>query len=61
MFLAMHGKPSEIDGFLFFLAEKLSKTITELLSLPAVEIMQWRSYYAVKHQAEELARGGVGL
>lgn len=56
MFLAMHGQPSEVDAFLFFLATKLHKSVEELTQLPAVEIQQWRSYWAVRHQAEDLAR-----
>ncbi len=61
MFLAMHGQPSEIEGFLFVLAEKLGKSVAEVMQFPALEIMQWRSYYTVKHQAEQLAGGGVTL
>lgn len=61
MFMAMHGVPAEpgapdVDSFLFFLAEKLGQTVAQLRSLPALEIVQWKSYFAVKHQAEDLAR-----
>lgn len=56
MFLFMHGEPSDVDGFLFVLAEKLGKTVSEIAQLPAAEILQWQSYLKVKHTLEDLAR-----
>lgn len=57
--LSMMGRPSpdgqQIDMFLFFLAEKLGKTIAELDDMPAAELLAWRSYYTVKHSQQELA------
>jgi hypothetical protein len=61
MFFSMHGLPAEagapdVESFLYFLATQLHKSVTELRGLPALEIVQWKSYFAVKHQAEDLAR-----
>jgi hypothetical protein len=60
MFLAMHGQPSEVDAFLFILAERLHKTVTEIVQLPAREIAEWQAYFKVKAQAEDLARKAAG-
>lgn len=56
MFLAMHGAPSEVDLFLFVLAEKLHKTLGEVGAMPLEEIVQWRSYLHVKSTLEDLHR-----
>lgn len=55
MFLSMQGEPSEADGFLFMLAEKLGKSVAEIVQLPAWEIVQWRSYLTVKGALENMA------
>lgn len=59
MFLALHGQDTEetkgTDPFLFFLAEKLHKSVTEIRGLPALEIKQWAAYYKVKRARDELA------
>ena len=58
MMFALHGKPSDVDAFQFFLAEKLCKTICELQDMPASEYVQWAAYYKAKTAVEGVRGGG---
>lgn len=60
MFLSLHGEPSSTDGFLFYLAEKLHKSVADVRGWPALEIVQWRAYYSVQNQQTELANMVAG-
>lgn len=55
--LSLHGKSAEVDGFQFFLAEKLGKTVGELQDMEYAEYTQWAAYYEAKHAIEGV-RGG---
>jgi len=48
MMLSLNGRPSHLDGFLFFLGEKLGKTVTEIEEMPASEYVAWQAFYKVK-------------
>ena len=41
--------------FHFFLAEKLHKTIGEILQMPVEEFNMWVAYYNLKHEEEQKA------
>ena len=41
--------------FYFFLAEKLHKTIGEILQMPVEEFNTWIAYYTLKHEEEQKA------
>jgi hypothetical protein len=56
MMLAMHGKPSEAEAFLYVLAERLHKTVAELRLLPNTELQGWQSYFTVKQALEKVAQ-----
>ena len=60
MVLAFHGRPSLETPFLFFLAEKLGKSVGEISQLPALELVRWQAYYAARNQQEELAAKVAG-
>jgi hypothetical protein len=53
MFLALHEQESDVDGFAFFLAEKLRRTVAELGSMSYREYQQWGSYYRVRAAQRE--------
>lgn len=55
--LSLHGKPAELDGFLFYLATQLGKTVGELQDMEYSEYAQWAAYFEAK-QAMEGVRGG---
>lgn len=56
MMLSMIGQPSEIDHFHFVLAEKLGKSVAEILTLDEVEIVHWRAYYVARHATQNQDR-----
>lgn len=56
MVLAMNGRPSEANLFLFRLAEKLGKSLAEVRAFPALELVQWAAYFAAQGQRDELQR-----
>lgn len=58
MMFALHGRPSDVDVFQFFLAEKLGKTVGELQEMPASEYVQWAAYYKAKNAVEGVRSGG---
>lgn len=45
MMLSLNGRESDVDGFAFFLGEKLGKSVTEILDLPHDEYVAWQAYY----------------
>jgi hypothetical protein len=53
MFLALHGQESDVDGFAFFLAEKLRRTVSELGAMSYREYQSWGSYYRVRAAQQE--------
>lgn len=55
MFLASVGEESDVDVFTFLLAHDLGKTLGELDDMPAAEMANWRAFYKVKRQQEQLA------
>lgn len=56
MFFASVGRgDGSTDVFLYYLAEKLGKTVRELDDMPHAEYAAWKSYVKVKQQQEELA------
>lgn len=52
MVLSMHGRESEVDHFHFMLAEKLGKTVHEIMEMSHIEQLHWRAYYVAKHSME---------
>lgn len=46
--LAFNDRPSDVDLFEFFLAEKLGLALQAIRGMPHVEYLQWASYYRVK-------------
>lgn len=58
MMLAMHGRESTTDAFLFFLAEKLGKTVAELGEMSHAEYVDWVAYWEAKRSFESVGRGG---
>lgn len=58
MMFALHGRESEIDAFLFVLAEKLGKTVSELeANMDHLEYTRWQAFFVAK-QAMASVRGG---
>lgn len=58
MMLALHGRDSDIDAFLFTLAEKLGKTVREVEEgMDHMEYVQWQAFYIAK-AAIGSVRGG---
>lgn len=56
--LALHGRDSDIDAFLFTLAEKLGKTVREVEEgMDHMEYVQWQAFYIAK-AAIGSVRGG---
>lgn len=47
--LALNGAESPLDGFRFFLAEKLGKTVGELDTMTMEEYVSWQAYYEVRN------------
>lgn len=56
MMLAMVGRPSEVDYFHYVLAEKLGKSVAEILEFPNSEILGWRAYYVSRNAATNQKR-----
>lgn len=56
MFMAAVAREGEeeIDVFLYFLADRLGKTIGELDTMPYAEYARWKAYHKVRQQQEEL-------
>lgn len=52
--LALNGQDSEVDVFIFFLAEKLGKTVGELADMSQHEYMSWISYFKAKNQGSTM-------
>lgn len=55
--LWIHGRaPDEqsepVDGFTYFLAYKLRKTIAEVEGMPHSEYVGWAAYFTAKHAVE---------
>lgn len=49
MMLAMHGRPSEVDPFLFTLAKDLGKTVAEMeATMTTLEYSEWQAWYMVQ-------------
>lgn len=44
MMLSLHGRPSDVDGFRYFLAMKLGKTVAEMDLMPVAEYEGWQAY-----------------
>lgn len=56
MFFASVGRgDGHVDPFLFLLAEKLGRTLSELGDLTTYEVAQWRAFHKVRRQQEELS------
>lgn len=47
-------RSDQIDGFTYFLAHELHKTVTEVEAMPAVEYMRWSAYFTAKRAVENL-------
>lgn len=57
MFFASVGREEGrgTDPFLYFLADRLGKTVGELADMPAAEYARWKAFHQVRNQQEELA------
>lgn len=44
------------DVFVFLLAERLHRSIGEILDLPRPELLAWRAYFEVRHVMGNLAQ-----
>lgn len=53
---SLHGKPSETDAFLFFLATELGKTVAELDGMSYGEYVQWQAYFEAKQAVESVRK-----
>lgn len=49
MMLSMVGQPSDVDHFHFVLAEKLGKSVSEIMDLDATEILNWRAFLVARN------------
>lgn len=47
-------KSDQIDGFTYYLAHELHKTVTEVEQMPAVEYLRWNAYFTAKRAVENL-------
>lgn len=47
-------KSDPIDGFAYFLAHELKKTVTEVEEMPAHEYVRWNAYFTAKAAVENL-------
>ncbi len=56
MFLALHQQPSDVDAFLFVLAEKFRTPVHVIRDWPAAEIAYWAAYYKVRSAQREVER-----
>lgn len=52
MMLALHGRPSEVDAFSFFLATQLGCTLAVIEQMTHAEYVQWQGYFTAKHAIE---------
>jgi len=56
MFLALHGKESDVDAFPFVLAEALNQTVGTVMGMPMSEYMGWQAYLQVRAAQREAMR-----
>lgn len=56
MMFSLHGKETETDAFLFFLATQLGKTVAELDGMSHGEYVQWQAYFEAKQAIEGVRR-----
>lgn len=47
-------RSDQLDGFMYFLAHELHKTVMEVEQMPAVEYMRWNAYFTAKRAVENL-------
>lgn len=57
MMLALHGRETEFDAFVYVLAEKLHKTVGEIEQMPHAEYVRWQAYFTAQNAIRE-AHGG---
>ena len=56
MMLSLNGMPADVDGFAFFLGEKLGMTVDQIQDMDAAEYAGWQSYFKVKNVLEGMGR-----
>lgn len=56
MILALNGLESDLDAFVFVLAEKLHKTVGEVESMPRSEYLAWQHYTIARGMQAEVSR-----
>lgn len=54
MMLGLHGRPSDVEAFTYFLAHQLHKTVGEIEVMPRAEYVHWEAYFTVKHAVENM-------
>lgn len=49
MMLALHGRPSDTDAFLYVLAQDLGMSVAAVMDLDNIELLNWRAFYTARH------------
>lgn len=57
--LALCGRPSDVDVFPFYLAEKLGRTVAEINELSHAEYVGWMAYWESKNATENMKEVGI--
>lgn len=48
------AKSDDVDGFTYFLAHQLHRTVGEVEAMPVSEYIRWNAYFTAKHAVENL-------
>lgn len=59
MLLSMHGRESSTDHFHYMLAEKLGKTVREVMDMDHIELLNWRAYYIAQQSIQNQRAPGA--
>lgn len=54
MMLWWCGRPSQVDGFAYYLAHQLHITVAEVHAMPHQEYVNWQAYFMAKNAVENL-------
>ena len=53
------AKSDDVDGFAYYLAHQLHKTIGEVEAMPSQEYVRWAAYFTAKAAVENLKPMGL--
>jgi hypothetical protein len=58
MMMSLHGRPSDLDAFDFFLAQKLGCFVADLDRMSNAEYVGWAAYYEATQAMTDQKRVG---